>query len=163
MSIERAISKAMLKLSSALNNLDSLTGMDDQNKHFQGKFKRDFHKFLDFFCHHTAVMSTEMYKAEPGAWKEVAYGWMEELDDCVDASTEELKQIACMYAKINSAMGDLKQLDKQSIEVKLFAAPLINRASVILTQGYVKRLPVDHTGMKRLCEVCTEIGNEAVI
>jgi hypothetical protein len=162
MTDELYIVRAVSKISSALTNLDNITESVGNNLYFKTKFHRDLQKYCDFFCHHTYEMTSEMAKSNWAAYYATVYEHMSEVDLCVEADSEELKQIGLLVMKIHSAISDLKKVDKSILQNKLFVEPLIGRAQPIFGQGYIKRLPVDKEGWKRISTLTTEIGEEVL-
>lgn len=162
MTDELYIVRAVSKISSALTNLDNLTATAETNVYFKSKFLRDLQKYCDFFCHHTHEMTSAMANSDWKSYYFAVYEGLSEVDECVEADTEELKQIALLIMKIHSAVMDLKRVDKSVLQNKLFVEPLIGRALPMFGQGYVKRLPVNKEGWKRISTLTSEIGEEVL-
>lgn len=152
--------KAICKISSALTNLDEIP---EDSKHFSGRFKKEYTRFFDFFIHHTEEMSKTMYKANPSEWKRCVYECMQEVEDCVDADTEELKHITVMLAKLNSSLVSLRNIEK-TVHGKLFADPLINKLKPLVSKGYFKKLPINREGFAKLAsEITIHIDKEILV
>lgn len=156
---EMLIVRSIFKMASALNNLDELGGIDSP-KYFVGKLKRDFHKFCEFFVHHTREMTKEMAAQDPEAWFSAVYHHIDGIDEIVlEEDDPELKQIGLLLAKLTSGLRDLKALDK-TLTMKLFSEPMINRLGPILTKSYVKRIPVNKQNLEVLTGIVTSTVEE---
>lgn len=157
MSYELTIAKAVYKLSSALENLDSIN--NDSSVHFKGQFKRDFAKFFNYFVHHTNDIATAMIDADVNNWNKAVYEINADFEECVEADSEELKHIGLMLVKMRSCVIDLKGIEK-TVQSKIVAAPLLNVLGLVLSRGYIKKLPIGKSGMEKLLEQYSkEIGS----
>lgn len=161
MNSDLLIVRAIFKISSALNNLDELEGVDENNQYFSGKMKRDFYKFFDFFEHHTKEMVTEMYASDPSSWSEVVYHHLVEIDEIVAETDIEFRNICLIIAKLQSSLKDLKSLEK-SPSVRIFSEPLINRISPLITKSYMKRIPIRKEGINTVCSEITKLVDEVI-
>jgi hypothetical protein len=124
--------------------------------------RRDLVKFCEFFCHHTKDTTYEMYKAHPSAWVDLVHFWFDGIDEYVEASTEEKKQISLFLAKSRSAISDLKQLDKNMTN-KIFAYPIISRLEEINKKGYLKRFDVAVESLEILEREVDYVGTQVVV
>lgn len=150
---ETLMARAVIKLSSSLNNLDALEGKE--HKHFKGKFLKDINKFLNFFSLHSKPMVDEFYKEDSESFYFLVYDVGEELDNLVLDPDHEIKQVSLILSKLDSALQDLKASRKDTMS-KLFVDPLINRIRPILHQRYVKRFPVLNSKIKEVSTMYTE-------
>jgi hypothetical protein len=152
---EMLIVRSIFKMASALNNLDELEGIEEP-QYFTGKFKRDFHKFCEFFVHHTREMAKEMAAQDPEAWFSAVYYHIDGIDEMVQEDGDpELKQIGLLLSKLTSGLRDLKSLDR-TLTMKLFSEPMINRLGPILTKSYVRRIPINKQKFDRLTNIVTQ-------
>jgi ATP-dependent exoDNAse (exonuclease V) beta subunit len=154
-----SILRAITKISSALNNIDTIN--IDNNPNFCGKMRRDLIKFCDFFCHHTQETTTEMYKRNKTAWDELVYYWFDGIDDDVEASTFEKKHISLFLSKCTSAINDLRTLENNMTN-KIFAKPLISRFEEVLNKGYIKRFDVNKNDIQLVTDRISDVGFQVV-
>lgn len=152
--------KAICKISAAMTNLDEIP---EDSKHFSGRFKKEYTRFFDFFLHHTEETTKAMYKANPAEWQRCVYNCMDEIEDAVDADSDELKHISIMLAKLSSALVSLKQIEK-SVHGRLIADPLINKLKPLVSKGYFKKLPINKEGFAKLAnEITIHIDKEILV
>jgi hypothetical protein len=151
---EMLIVRSIFKMASALNNLDELDGIENP-VYFTGKLKRDFHKVCDFFVHHTNEMAKKMAEDDPEAWFSAVYYHIDGIDEIIEDDDFEIKHLGLLMAKLSSGLKDLKSLER-TFTFKLFADPLLNRFSPILTKNYVKKIPIHRGQLDRLTDIVTE-------
>lgn len=146
------IVKSICLLSSSLTNLDNIS---PDNKLFSGKFKKEMHRFFDYFTHHTGGTVALMYQANPEDWQKYVYSCFEPIEECVDAQDEDVKQIALMISKMQVALKHLKSLERDGYS-RIFVDPLVNRLGPLASRGYIKRLPISKEGLEKLVKAISE-------
>lgn len=156
---QKQVYSAITKISSALINIDKIN--IENNPRFCGKMKRDFMKFCNFFDYHTKETTNSLYYKNKDNWNLVTYYYFDGINDDVVASTEEKKHISLFLCKCESAVLDLKKLDK-NITNRIFALPLINRIDEILDKKYIKNFDVDKEDLALLTNTISDIGNKTI-
>lgn len=147
--MNREVTTVLLKISSAIEELDSLNATSETNSHFKGGFKNMFNKFFEFYIQHSKYLVIAQEKASPKVYKGLVYDMASFMIEVVDADTEELKNLGMLVAKLNSAASDLQAIER-SVSNDLFTRPLLSRMNTMLTKKFVKNLPNSKAGMEQL-------------
>lgn len=146
------IIKSICLISSALTNLDEIS---QDSKLFSGKFKKEFHRFFEYFQHHTRDTVFFMHQANPADWNRYVYDCCAPIEDAVDAKDEDTKQTAIMVSKLQVALKHLKSLERDGYS-RILIDPLINRLSPLTSRAYIKKLPVSVEGFTKLSKAISE-------
>lgn len=137
------ITHAVFKLSAAIHNYDNLCELEEDGdcNFFRGKFLADSIRTTNFFIHHTAVMCSNIAADQPGGWDLFVEGWYSDIDNYVEADSEEQKQLGLFLCKILSAINHLKEVPLVG-KNKYFVEPLLKKLALITSSSYIKRLPI---------------------
>jgi hypothetical protein len=151
--------KAIVKLSSAIGNIDDIA--IDENKEFSGKLRRDLVKFTNWFAHHTSQECTNMSKAHEEAYMDAVYFWVDGINDYVEASSLTKKHLSLFYCKAVSAIQDLKGMET-IMQNKIFYLPIITRLNTMLAR-ITKKVEIVPEDLVRLRDEVTVVVDSVII
>lgn len=163
---EIKIVRAVVKLSSMLQNLDSVK----DNYTLPKKMFRDLSNFDNWFDENTNTLMVELFKHKPELLEEMI-SWFNDYDKRYTVEESLGKQITLFRAKCFSAIYDLTQInipkditDRDVLEIEIslakFALIVSSRLNAILDKGYFKRLPFFDNDFANLYESMNELGDK---
>lgn len=126
---EFLLTKSILKISSALHNLDNLVEFNQVDK----KYLREFENFGKWFTDYSAEFTINMVESDWDSYYEVVYAWNEWFDESVLAN-DNTKNLYLFLAKNFSAFKDLSLIKNEKISEKL-----IVRLRIILSRKFIDK------------------------
>ena len=132
--------RAILKISSAVDNLDKVSPEVLPKKLFH-----ELQSFDRWFCKNTAEFTVEMALSDWEAYNDTVYFWMDGFDNLVSASCESKKFISLFLAKVVSGLKDLTQVRNSEV-----VAVFVNRIRTAVTKGLIKKVGIDMRDFTKL-------------
>lgn len=140
------------KIGAASNNHVELKEIDSP-RYYTGKMKKEVDKFFEYYRYHTQFTTDLLFKADLKTACALYIDMSDNIDINVEDPDEEFRQVGCMLGKLTSALKDLKEVSKMSMESRLFAGPLISRLSSLLTRPYFRNMGFSKQGLNRIVEL----------
>jgi recombinational DNA repair protein RecR len=101
--------RAVMKLSSALNNLDNLS--TPKNKYLKYNFKRKAKDWATVMEKQTSELMVELFKEDETLLMEI-YDAFDKCDTVCVSDDEDRQNLVIFYVKLKSAMWDIEQMQE---------------------------------------------------
>lgn len=98
--------RSVMKISSALNDLDSIL---DQKKYYKFKFKKESERWAKYMELHTAQLMNSLVEEDSTLLMEI-YNSIEESTNKVTMDTPEKTSLIIFYCKLSSCLNDIDKI-----------------------------------------------------
>jgi len=98
--------RSVMKISSALNDLDSIL---DQKKYYKFKFKKESERWAKYMELHTAQLMNSLVEEDSTLLMEI-YNSIEESTNKVQMDTPEKTSLIIFYCKLSSCLNDIDKI-----------------------------------------------------
>lgn len=98
--------RSVMKISSALNDLDSIL---DQKKYYKFKFKKESERWAKYMELHTAQLMNSLVEEDSTLLMEI-YNSIEECTSKVQMDTPEKTSLIIFYCKLSSCLNDIGKI-----------------------------------------------------
>lgn len=102
--------RAVMKISSALNNLDTL---QHDKKYIKFELKKEIKDWQVAVQGTTDTLMKSLVQENDGLFMEI-YNSLDELDDRISMDNNQKRELIIFYIKLKSAMNDLSKIDNPS-------------------------------------------------
>ena len=118
--------RAVMKISSALNNLDNL---QEEKKYIKFKLKQEVENWHIAISGTTATLMKSLVAENDGLFMEI-YKSLDELDNRITMENTSKRELIIFYVKIKSAMNDISKITSPSwmdLVISHYTIKVINR------------------------------------
>lgn len=102
--------RAVMKISSALNNLDELS---HGKKYVKFQLKKDIEEWYEVVQGTTSTLMKSLVVENEGLFIDI-YNSLDELDQRVQMKNEQKRELIIFYVKLKSSMNDLNKIETHS-------------------------------------------------
>lgn len=154
---DHQVLKGLLKINSAINNVDELLALDG----FGGKLGKDLRRYVDFYVHHTCEVNRGIAEANFELYHDIVYNGFSEIDSSVQASSDVKKHLSLFFAKMLSALRDFKTAGTD-YHTRLLVGPLVARFKPLAKDRRLRHIEVNMDDFWTLTKVFDRFGDELI-